>query len=81
LTVRKITIALARLGSSLPGKAYGEHPVHSPFDRTYIHCYTFPMNILVFIKQVPDTAIGLKINAEGNGYCVSGYPMGYKPLR
>jgi len=65
LTVRKITIAFAPLGPSLPGKAYGEHPVHSPFDRTCIHCYTFPMNILVFIKQVPDTAIGLKINAEG----------------
>ena len=79
LTVRKITIALAPLDPSLPGKAYGEHPVHSPFDRTYIHCYTFPMNILVFIKQVPDTAIGLKINAEGMDIAYQDIPWVINP--
>lgn len=79
MTIRKITIAPAPLDPSLPGKAYGEHPVHSPFDRTYIHCYTFPMNILVFIKQVPDTAIGLKINAEGMDIAYQDIPWVINP--
>ena len=79
MTVRKITIAFARLDPAPKSGDCGEHPVHSPFDRTHIHCYTFPMNILAFIKQVPDTAIGLKINAEGMDIAYQDIPWVINP--
>lgn len=52
---------------------------HCRIDRIYFHCYTLSMKILALVKQVPDTALSLKINAAGTGIEEQGLPWVINP--